>query len=176
MLDIIKSSHITNIIFSYIEEKRKLDIMKYTKKLQNKLNVNLFNYKLLSGKYIIYENNGKGKEYNAYEDRLEYEGGYLNGKRHGKGKEYDFRGNIIFEGEYLNGKRWNGKGYFKLKNIIYELKNGNGLVNESFLENKQSPLEIWFNGEYLNGEMEKEKNIISIIVIVKYVLYLKENI
>ena len=48
--------------------------------------------------------NGKGKEYH-YNGKLEYEGGYLNGKRNGKGKEYDGDGNLIFESEFLNGKR-----------------------------------------------------------------------
>ena len=55
--------------------------------------------------------NGKGniKEYTD-NDKLEYEGEYLNGERNGKGKEYYNDGNLKFEGEYLNGKRWNGKG------------------------------------------------------------------
>ena len=37
-------------------------------------------------------------------NRLIFEGEYLNGKRNGKGKEYD-NNKIIFEGEYLNGKK-----------------------------------------------------------------------
>ena len=55
---------------------------------------------------IIYElinGNGKVKEYN--ENKLIYEGEYLNGKRNGKGKEYDLNDKLIFEGEYLNGKK-----------------------------------------------------------------------
>ena len=35
---------------------------------------------------------------------------------------------MIFEGEYLNGKKWNGKGYDKKGNIIYQLNNGNGNI------------------------------------------------
>ena len=47
---------------------------------------------------------------NEYEDgELIYEGEYLNGKRNGKGKEYDKYNNLIFDGEFLDGKRWNGK-------------------------------------------------------------------
>ena len=42
----------------------------------------------------MYEKNGKGKEYNGYDDRLEFEGEYLNGKRNGKGKEYDWYGRL----------------------------------------------------------------------------------
>ena len=53
---------------------------------------------------VIYElinGNGKVKEY--FDDKLQFEGEYLNGKRNRKGKEYDFSGNIKFEGEYMNG-------------------------------------------------------------------------
>ena len=60
---------------------------------------------------IIYELNnninGKGKEYYYYNDKLKFEGEYLNGEKNGKGKEYDYDGNLIFEGEYLNGEKLN---------------------------------------------------------------------
>ena len=52
--------------------------------------------------------NGYGKEYES-NNRLIYEGEYLNGERNGKGKEYDKKGNLIFQGEFIDGKRWNGK-------------------------------------------------------------------
>ena len=68
------------------------------------MDINLINYKFYSKKYIVYEKNGKGKEYNGYDDSLEFEGEYLNGKRNGKGKEY-YNGKLTFEGEYLNGFR-----------------------------------------------------------------------
>ena len=57
---------------------------------------------------IIYElknGNGKVKEYHDFDDKLIFEGEYLNGKRNGNGKEYDNKGNIIYEGKYLNGKK-----------------------------------------------------------------------
>ena len=38
---------------SFVEETIKLDLIKYNKNLQNKLDINLINYKLLSEKYII---------------------------------------------------------------------------------------------------------------------------
>ena len=59
---------------------------------------------------------GNGKEYDI-NFKLEYEGGYLDGKRNGQGKE--FRNNrLIFEGEYFNGER-NGKGkeYYTIREI-----------------------------------------------------------
>ena len=105
MLKNIKSSYFTRIIFSFIEEGNKLKVLKYNKYLQKEMNISLINYKFYSGKYIIYESNGKGKEYNGLYNILIYEGEYLNGKRNGKGKEYDYHGNLRFEGEYLNGRK-----------------------------------------------------------------------
>jgi len=107
MLDNIKSSYSLKYLFSFLNEKTKLKLIKYNQKLQKILDINLINYKLFSGRYIIYDKNGKGKEYDYY-GNLRFEGEYLNGKRHGKGKE--FLNNVLrFEGEYLNGQR-HGKG------------------------------------------------------------------
>ena len=104
MIDNIKSSYFIKIIFSFIDEKRKLKLIKYNKKFQNKLDIHLVNYKFLSGKYAIFMENRIGKEYN-YSDELLFKGEYLKGERNGKGKEYDYNGNLKFEGEYLNGER-----------------------------------------------------------------------
>ena len=108
MLQKIKSKYFIRRLFVLADEKNKLDIIKYNKYLQQKLEINLVHYKFLSGKYIIYEENGKGKEYNAH-DVLIFEGKYLNGERNGKGKEYFTNGKLEFEGEYLKGKK-SGKG------------------------------------------------------------------
>ena len=101
----IKSNNILKKVLSNLDEKIKLKAIKYNKYLQNKTDINLNHYKFLSGKYLIYEGDGKGKEYNGYNDNLIYEGGFLHGERNGKGKEYNYDGQLIFEGEYLNGKR-----------------------------------------------------------------------
>ena len=106
MLENVKTLYFIKIIFSYVNERNKLKIAKYSKSLQNNLDINLINYKFFSGRYIIYEKNGKGKEFIGFNNQLLYEGEYLNGKRHGKGKEYDrYSGNLIYEGEYFNGKK-----------------------------------------------------------------------
>ena len=141
----IKSRFINQKIFIHLYDAKLLKLIKYNKTLQKKLNISLYNYKLFTGKYIEYDRNGKGKEYyfngklyfegeylngkkngkgKEYYDngKLEYEGEYLNGKRNGIGKEYNYYDELVFEGEYLNGKRWNGKGYDKNDNIIYELE------------------------------------------------------
>ena len=151
MLENIKSLYFIKLIFSFVHEGSKLAIANYNKNLQNKLGLKLLNYKIFAGRYIIYDSNGKGKEYN-YEDELIFEGEYLNGKRNGKGKEYFYNGDIIFEGEYLNGKR-NGKGkeYYNCSNSIkYEgeylngKRHGKGKINDNL------------DCEYLNGkEIEK---------------------
>ena len=105
----IKSDFFIEIIFKHTNEKTKLKLLKYNKYLQNLIGINIINYKVLSGKYIIFETNGKGKEYDGYENLLIYEGEYQKGERTGIGKEYDYNGTLRFEGEYLKGKR-NGKG------------------------------------------------------------------
>ena len=100
--------------------------------------------------YYLYEKKcGKGKEYiNNY---LIYSGEYKNDKKNGKGQEYDKKGRIIFEGEYLNGIKWNGFGYDGNGNIVYELKEGKGIIQEFFDNGILS-----FKGEYSNGKKNGE--------------------
>ena len=103
MLGKIKSSYLLKYIFTYVYEKKKLELVIYSKKMQNQLDINIIHYKFFSGKYKIVKKNGKGKEYNGSKDRLIFEGEYLNGKKHGKGKEYDKNDDeSYFVGEYLN--------------------------------------------------------------------------
>ena len=94
MLNNIKSNFIMRKIFIHLYDRRQLKLIKYNKILQNKNNISLYNYKIFSGRYIEYEKDGKGKEYD-YRGILLFEGEYLNGERNGKGKEYDFNGCII---------------------------------------------------------------------------------
>ena len=55
------------------------------------------------------------------------------------------KGILEFEGEYNYEKKWNGKGYDKNGNIIYEIKNGSGFIKEYDDEG-----DLIFEGEYLN--------------------------
>ena len=64
MLKDIKSKFIINKVFSNLNEKTKLYIIKYNKNLQNKVNINITNYNTFSGRYIIYDNKDKKKEKN----------------------------------------------------------------------------------------------------------------
>ena len=59
MLKKVKSSYFIRIIFSFIFEKQKLKLIKYNKSLQETMDIKLINYKIMSGKYIIYEQNIK---------------------------------------------------------------------------------------------------------------------
>ena len=167
----IESREVIENLFSCLNEKVKLKIIKYNKDLQKSINISLINYKFLSGKYIIYEENGIGKEYYGSLDDCIFEGEYVNGERNGKGKEYNYDGKVMFEGEYLNGQR-NGKGkeyYYKGK-LRYEGEYLNGEKLDGKLYNPDGKLNcdlkmkiglikeyndfgiLVFEGEYLNGQ------------------------
>ena len=126
MLQNINSSYFIKLIYTFVDEKQKLKLVKCNKSMQTNLDISIINYKYFSGRYIIYESNRIGKEYNGEYDTLIYEGEYLKGERNGKGKEYEY-GKLRFEGEYLNGKK-------------------NGKVKEYFLD------KLIFEGEYLNDK------------------------
>ena len=85
-------------LFSFIDEKKKLEIIKYNKSMQNIISINIMDYKFLSQKYIIFEENGQMKEYDKYYNILLFEGMYMNWKKNGKGKEYYEDGKLKFEG------------------------------------------------------------------------------
>ena len=154
MLKNVKSFYFIQKLFSYILEKNKLKLVKYNKNLQKIINISIINYEHFSGRYIIQEQNGKGKEYRYFNHQqiLIFEGEYLNGKRNGKGKEYYGNDTLIFEGEYLNNKR-NGKGkqYSDYGNLIFEGEylNGNRQgYGKEFYDNGK----LLFEGEYLNNK------------------------
>ena len=126
MLKNIKSVFSLKFVSSKVIEKRILELIRYNKSLQNKLDKSLLNYRIFSGQYIIYETFTKGKLYDAFNNNLLYEGEFLNSKKNGKGKEYF--NNYIFEGEYLNGKR-------------------NGKFKEYDIDSK-----LIFEGEYINNK------------------------
>ena len=72
MLVNIKSTYFIKILFKYLDEKKKLKVVKYNKSLQKNIDINIINYKHFSGRYIIYESNGIGKEYEGYNDIMIY--------------------------------------------------------------------------------------------------------
>ena len=76
MIKNIKSELSNMKLFSLIDERKKLKIVKYNQK------------KKKFEKYVKYGINRIGKEYNARKDELIFKGEYLNGQRNGYGKEY----------------------------------------------------------------------------------------
>ena len=151
MLKSIKSSYFKSIIFSYIDEIQKLKLLKHNKNLQKYFNISIINYKYLSERYIIYESKTFAKEYDRIDDKLIYEGEYLNGERHGKGKVYYSDGKLNFEGEYLNGKK-NGKGkvYHTNGKLSFEGEYVNGKRNGKGKEYDYNG-KLSFEGEYVNN-------------------------
>ena len=163
MLDNIKSKYILQIFFSNFSEKTKLNLVKYNKNLQAKLNLNLLHYKIISGNYTtIFDNNNKiGKIYDEYKDKLIFEGEFSNAKKNGKGREYDNNERLKFEGEYINGERkGNGKEYYedeKLKfegEYLYGKRNGKG-------KEYYKTGEVKFEGEYKNGIIYEGKMYVN---------------
>ena len=152
----------------------------------------LCNYKLYYGKYIIFEDNGKAKEYEACnnilifdgeykngkwngigkefnKEELIFEGEYLNGKKNGKGKSYYSYGGLKFEGEYLNGKRWNGKGkeYDRYGKLEFEGEYLNGERNGKGKEYYYNGT-LRFEGEYLYNAKRKGKFYINKLSVLLY--------
>ena len=95
----------------------------------------------IEGEYSNGKLKGKVKEYNRI-GKVIFEGEYLHGVRHGNGSKFNDLGILEFEGEYFNGKKWNGIGYDNEGKVIYELKDGKGIIkdNNNYYE-------------YLNGEI-----------------------
>ena len=96
----------------------------------------------------IDERKGKGKEYNSYNDKLIFEGEYLNGKKF-TGKGYDKNGNMIYE--IKNGKG-NIKTYYDNGKLKVEREHLNGEKNGKFKEYYDNGI-LRFEGEYLNGKL-----------------------
>ena len=154
MIKNVKSIYILKNIFSFLKTITKFNFIKYNKSLQSKLEIGLIDYRRFSKRYIIYEENGMGKEYDGFEDKLIYEGEFLNGERSGKGKILYKNGKINYIGQFLHGKKHGlGKEYdsiFELKfigNYLYGEKNGKGkeICNIGYYD------KIIFKGEFRNG-------------------------
>ena len=68
----IKSFYFIRIIFSYLNEKTKLEFVKINKNLQKLIDVDIYNYRIFN---------------HIYSKGIVWKGEYLNGKKNGKGKE-----------------------------------------------------------------------------------------
>ena len=146
-LDNVKSLYILKHIFLFLCKKSKYKMIIYNNKYKKIFQINIEDYKKLSGKYVIGERNGKGKEYTLDTKLFIFSGYYSNGIKNGKGEEYYDDGKLKFEGEYFNVKRWNGKLYDYKGKEEFEIKHGKGKIKEYNYFG-----ELIFEGEYSNGE------------------------
>ena len=115
------------------------------------------------GEFFNGKKSGKIKEYfydsnnyNNYDKnkfKLIFEGKYLKNCRL-KGKEYYKNDKLFFEGEYLFKKKWNGKIYDYNGDVVSELNNGNGIIED----NKNNEKIRIFIGENLDKKMQS-KNV-----------------
>ena len=124
----IKSQKVLRLIFSYLLQNRKLLLINFNKCMQRIFEIDIDYYKQRSGKCKIGGKNGIGKVFTLNEKKLIFEGEYLNGKKNRKGKGYNLKGDIV-----------------------YEIKNGNGIIKDYYSNGK-----IKFEGIYLNGEIKGE--------------------
>ena len=150
----IKSNNIIKLIFSFVFESNKLKIIKYNKKLQNILNIEIGNYFLWFDKGLTLDKNGNGQIISAHTFNIIFEGKYKNGKKNGKGKEYNKFGELIFEGEFRDNKR-NGKGKeynSSSGNVLFDGEYKNGKRHGKGIEYDYDK-NIIFKGEYLNGKI-----------------------
>ena len=74
MLKNVISEYFIQKVFSFLTEYPKLKMVRYNKNMQKNLEINITNYIHFKGNYIIYELNGKGKEFSGYDDKLMLEG------------------------------------------------------------------------------------------------------
>ena len=142
-----------------IDIRRKFCTIIYNKKFQKLLNINIVDYRRLSGKYKIEENNSV-IIYNSCNNEILYKGNYLNGKKNGYGREYNEENHLIFIGEYLNNKMWKGKRYIyddDNDHIIFQFNYLNGEINGEGEEYDKFNGKIIFSGKYINGQRKEGK-------------------
>ena len=108
MLKKIKSEFFINFLFAFLDEEIKLKSVRYNKKFQEIIDINIMNYKLFSRRNIFYKEKDNDEIYDS-ENLNKIEDDYLKMPKNGKGEEYYYDGQLRFEGEYKDGKK-NGKG------------------------------------------------------------------
>ena len=149
-LEKIKSKYIFKKVFTFLCKFKKFELIINNKLLQNKLEVNIEDYKKESGRIVkIEKEKGILMEYISGTNILLYEGEFLNGKKNGKGKEYYINGKLKFEGEYLKGK--------KVEGIGYDIEGNKTLILQNDCKGKEyyNKGKIKFDGEYFNGKRWK---------------------
>ena len=81
MLKNIKSKYNLKTIIKNINYEIKLKIFKLNNKIKDILNIDLIEYKILSGRFIIGKRNGYAKEYDSLNNKLIFNCNYKEGKK-----------------------------------------------------------------------------------------------
>ena len=149
-LNNVKSNFILRKIFDKLDITLKLNLIRHNKTIQNKIGINIDDYKMESRRIRILVSEGFGYEYKLNSNIIIFEGYYLNGEKNGKGKEYNEDGKIKFEGEYLKGKIIEGKEYDNYGNIIIRIENGK--IIEYYSNGNIKFKGTFFNGRKWNGK------------------------
>ena len=160
MINNIKPKIIYVKIFLLLEEEIKLNIIRYNKLLQNKLGINIQNYKNF-GKILTIDENGNG-EIRSFDNILFFKGTYLNKKKNGFGKEYGilhiFYGDIPLEKEkYIIQKGFRkskGKQIKYVTFLIYEGEYRDGKKEGKGKEFNKLKIIPEYEGEFKNGKRE----------------------
>ena len=151
MLNNIITIYIIKLIFSILNPYILLDLAKYNIFFQTLFDITIIHYEEYTGRYIIFEKDGKGKEYDMNHYLL-YEGEFLHGKRHGKGRGKEPKNEYYYEGEYRYGKK-HGKGNETANGpLIYEGEYSNGVLNGKGKEYEYFSWKLIFDGEFRNGK------------------------
>ena len=93
--DSVKSKYIQILIFSFLNEKNKLDLVKYNLKLQKLLEININTYKKISQCIKIGKGDGYCRIYDFNTMTLKFEGEYKNGKKMEKERNFIKATNIL---------------------------------------------------------------------------------
>ena len=81
LIKLVKSIYIIKRTLLHLDEKKKLDILKYNKDFQKQMGFDIEYYKKISGKCKIQEKNGNETIYELDTHLILFEGKYLNSKK-----------------------------------------------------------------------------------------------
>ena len=81
LIKLVKSIYIIKRTLLHLDEKKKLDMLKYNKDFQKQMGFDIEYYKKISGKCKIQEKNGNETIYELDTHLILFEGKYLNSKK-----------------------------------------------------------------------------------------------
>ena len=162
MLENIKSVYILQWIFLNLKEEIKLKLISKNKSLQAKCFIDIINYKKTCNHYIIKDKNGNYKIKSSKNNFMNYEGGYMNGKKEGSGKEYKLieikysefenENNKILKNLNKNALKEIKESLF-FKNIIFKEETKSGIINKNGEEYFYYVI-LEYEGEFKNGKRD----------------------